>query len=173
MVLKVNEQLKGGFKATIVLVIIGCLIYWFYPGSGHMSTNTKQVEVKTPNTVTQQTQLQVKPKQSVSEPDLIVNNNYKAIVNGETLSVPSVPKTSTIGDTTTVTQEIDLTPILSKLRPNWEVGTGVGVTNGHLYVPISLQRNYKYNKSIQLEVHLDPKDNFKATGFEVQHKWTF
>lgn len=38
---------------------------------------------------------------------------------------------------------------------NWEMGTGIGVQNNNWYVPISLQRNYDKNHSIEAEVHID------------------
>lgn len=158
-----------------VLVVL-CLGYWLglrgakgtgsYPGSGQMPTIDKQV-------VTQSTNLDVSAKGSPKDPDLIINNSYTAKVNGETLSVPSVPKTSTFGDTTTVTQEIDITPLIARMRPQWELGVGVGVHERDVYIPLSIQRNYKEDRGLYLEVHMDPRDNFKVTGAEVQHKWFF
>ena len=55
---------------------------------------------------------------------------------------------------------------------NWEVGTGVGVQDGNPYIPLSIQRNYDRNHSIQLETHYDLKDQ-KVNGGEVQWKVHF
>ena len=55
---------------------------------------------------------------------------------------------------------------------NWEVGTGVGVQEGNPYIPLSIQRNYDRNHSIQLEAHYDLKDK-KVNGGEVQWKAHF
>ena len=38
---------------------------------------------------------------------------------------------------------------------NWEAGVGVGVHDNNWYIPVSLQRNYDKNHSIEAEVHLD------------------
>lgn len=55
---------------------------------------------------------------------------------------------------------------------NWEVGTGVGVQDGNPYIPLSIQRNYDRNHSIQFEAHYDLKDQ-KVNGGEVQWKVHF
>ena len=55
---------------------------------------------------------------------------------------------------------------------NWELGTGIGVHDGKAYIPISLQRNYKKDRSVVLELHYDLKDN-KVNGGEVQWKVHF
>lgn len=56
---------------------------------------------------------------------------------------------------------------------NWEFGVGVGVEDGKTYIPISLQRNYSRNRSIAVEIHLDPKKQMKYSGVEVQYKIHF
>lgn len=55
---------------------------------------------------------------------------------------------------------------------NWELGVGMGVHDGKTYTPVSLQRNYKKDRSIVLELHYDLKDN-KINGGEVQWKVHF
>lgn len=55
---------------------------------------------------------------------------------------------------------------------NWELGTGMGVHDGKAYIPVSLQRNYKKDRSVVLELHYDLKDN-KVNGGEVQWKVHF
>lgn len=55
---------------------------------------------------------------------------------------------------------------------NWEVGTGVGVHEGNHYIPLSIQRNYDRNHSIQFEAHYGLRDQ-KVNGGEVQWKVHF
>lgn len=55
---------------------------------------------------------------------------------------------------------------------NWELGVGMGIHDGKTYIPVSLQRNYKKDRSIVLELHYDLKDN-KINGGEVQWKVHF
>ena len=55
---------------------------------------------------------------------------------------------------------------------NWELGTGIGIHDGKAYIPVSLQRNYKKDHSIAVELHYDLKDN-KVNGGEVQWKVHF
>ena len=55
---------------------------------------------------------------------------------------------------------------------NWELGIGTGVHNGRAYIPISLQRNYKKDRSVVLEIHYDLRAG-KVNGGEVQWKVHF
>ena len=55
---------------------------------------------------------------------------------------------------------------------NWELGVGMGIHDGKTYIPVSLQRNYKKDRSIVLELYYDLKDN-KINGGEVQWKVHF
>ena len=107
------------------------------------------------------------------------------VLSGEKVSVPIVKRTagtiyqpdSTSGSANdappgvkaTVEQTIDLTPVLSKLRPSWELGAGVSYMNERAYVPISIQRNYQADKALELTVLVDTDG--KAKGAMVQHKW--
>ncbi|WP_196599113.1 hypothetical protein [Pectinatus frisingensis] len=53
---------------------------------------------------------------------------------------------------------------------NWEIGTGIGEHNGDFYVPVSIQRNYSKNHSIEAEIHLD-KDIVKGHVSGGELKW--
>ena len=55
---------------------------------------------------------------------------------------------------------------------NWELGIGTGIHNGKTYIPISLQRNYKKDRSVVLEIHYDLRAG-KVNGGEVQWKVHF
>lgn len=56
---------------------------------------------------------------------------------------------------------------------DWAVGTGVGVNDDDIYVPIVVSRQYEKDKSIDLQINLDPEDNMKLNGMQLVHKWHF
>lgn len=55
---------------------------------------------------------------------------------------------------------------------NWELGTGIGVHEGSPYIPLSLQRNYKKDRSLLLELHYGLNDH-NLNGGEIQWKIHF
>lgn len=59
------------------------------------------------------------------------------------------------------------------LQKDWSVGTGLGVHNGDVYVPVSVSRQYDNNKAVEVQVNLDPSKNMKSEGVQVMHKWYF
>ena len=131
------------------------------------------------------TRIHAATKDNPNEEDLVLSNNYVAVINGEKVSVPIVKRTTGTtyqpdsagspandapqGVKATVEQTIDLTPVLSKLRPAWELGAGVSYVNKRTYVPVSIQRNYADDKALELTVLVDTDG--KAKGAMVQHKW--
>ena len=51
------------------------------------------------------------------------------------------------------------------------MSTGLGRSHdGHFYVPIGLQRNYNYDRAIEVSVGVS-KDHVE--NFQVVHKWKF
>ena len=52
---------------------------------------------------------------------------------------------------------------------NWEWGTGAGIHDGDVYIPISLQRNYSKDRAVEAEVHVDTAGDGVAGG-EVKYK---
>lgn len=56
---------------------------------------------------------------------------------------------------------------------NWGVGTGIGTNNNDVYIPITVSRQYKKDKSIDFQVNLDPNNNMKINGVQVVHKCHF
>ena len=130
------------------------------------------------------TSVQVVPKSDPGEEDLCLSQHYVANINNQKVSVPIVPKAtinpnsqpnSSSGNTNdkgqvkaVVDQTIDLTPVLSQLRPTWELGIGYTYLDNKHYSCVSLQRNYKKNKALDLTCQI--QDN-KVKGFSVQHKW--
>ena len=55
---------------------------------------------------------------------------------------------------------------------NWEIGTGLGVHEGKPYIPLSIQRNYKKDRSIAVEVHYGLQSR-QIDGAELQWKVHF
>jgi hypothetical protein len=122
----------------------------------------------------------LKEKQRNTDPDLVVDNRYIAEINGQTFEIPKesqkVSKETPKGLQTKVTSDINMTPVVKKMadreyKRNWEVSTGLGRSHdGHFYVPIGLQRNYNYDRAIEVSIGLS-KDHVE--NFQVVHKWKF
>ena len=162
------------YLLTILLTLL--VNSWFLkdtqkPSSGSSATNTP----------VSSTDVQVTSKTSASQADLQITQRYTAIINNKKVEVPvkdavadpSVPAASTgaTGYAASVRQEIDITPLVKSLVPRWELGVGMGVdSNDKVYIPLSVQRNYKSDKAIQVELHLGSNE---IKGVEVQHKWLF
>ena len=164
----------------LVLGAIGC--YWFTKGDHkHLDNNMSN----STSGIVSTTSIQAVPKQSISDPDVIVSQQYVAVVNGEKVSVPvaktisnssSKPSSSSgspVGQTQgIITQTIDLTPVMSKLQPRWELGAGYMYNSNKdkHYGCVSIQRNYKMNKAVELTGFVSTTTG-KFDSFMVQHKW--
>lgn len=129
----------------------------------------------------------IKEKQRNTDPDLVVDNRYIAEINGQTFEIPKRTgqvsernskdsKQDSLGFQTKVTSDINMTSVVKKMadleyKRNWEVSAGLGRSHdGHFYVPIGLQRNYNYDKAIEVSVGVS-KDHIE--NFQVVHKWKF
>ena len=55
---------------------------------------------------------------------------------------------------------------------NWEMGVGLGVHKGDVYVPVSIQRNYSRSHSVAIEMHIDPLHP-SITGGEIRYNTNF
>lgn len=174
-------------KRTIIIGVILCLII---TAAVMFFRHNRDNEVKKPSvssspSATIQSNLVVTEKTSEDDPDLRVSQTYKAIINNQEIEVPvsasttskttasSSAATGTPGNTASLRQEIDVTPIVRQLVPDWELGVGIGKQrDGDVYIPVSIQRNYETHKGLQVELHVDTKDQ-KIDGIEIQHKWRF
>lgn len=58
------------------------------------------------------------------------------------------------------------------LSKRWSIGTGLGQLDNKTYVPISFERLYKNNKSIEVQGNFDLEKK-KINGVQVMHKWYF
>lgn len=171
------------FKYIIVAVVSFLLGYSCY-AIFHSPTTNSTVDVPTeanrePVEIHEISRVTLKEKQKESDPDLVVDNRYIAEIHGQTFEIPkttgAVSKDSK-GLQTKVTSDINMTPVVRKwadleYKRNWEVSAGLGRSHdGHFYVPIGIQRNYNYDRAIEVSVGIS-KDHVE--NFQVLHKWKF
>lgn len=172
------QKHKAFIVAMIIVVVLALTVSFTKPIKNDSPLATPQASLQVPITST----LTATPKVSPQDPDVVVNQTYTAKVNGQTLTVPVVtPKGTTQGTPSAgiLEQTIDLTPIYSKAkeeaikdtRKNWEVGVGVGVHSGSYYIPLEIQRNYKLDRAVALEVHLEADKG--VTGGAIKWKRLF
>ena len=161
--MKINNKTIGVILLVIFLILAG---YFYIYKKQPITTNQEAPKA----TIETTSSLQVEPKTTPSDPDLIVTQKYIAKVNGEKIEAP-LKTTSKNDSTATLTQEIDLTPVLNKLKPKDAIGVGLGVHEGDVYVPVGYLHNYKGNKAIEVTIHLDPQEQMKPNGAEVMHWW--
>lgn len=180
MITKLTSYLANYLKYIIVAVVSFLLGYGCYAIFHTTTTNTEsQVTTEAnrePVEVHEISRVTLKEKQKTSDPDLVVDNRYIAEINGQTFEIPKETKKESKGLQTKVTSDIDMTPVVKKMadleyKRNWEVSTGLGRSHdGHFYVPIGLQRNYNYDRAIEVSVGIS-KDHVE--NFQVVHKWKF
>lgn len=170
-------------KYIIVAVVSFLLGYGCY-AILHTTTTNSEMDLPTeankePVEVHEISRVTLKEKQKTSDPDLVVDNRYIAEIHGQTFEIPKSPSVThkdSKGTTTEITSDINMTPVVKKMadleyKRNWEVSTGLGrAHDGHFYVPIGLQRNYNYDRAIEVSVGLS-KDHVE--NFQVVHKWKF
>lgn len=186
-------KISSIFKYIIVAVVSFLLGYGCY-AILHTTTTDSSSKVVSPSKDSSCTEVlhetnhvELKEKQAMTDPDLVVDNRYIAEVNGQTFEIPKRsgqvsernPKDSkggSLGLQTKVTSDIDMTPVVKKMadleyKRNWEVSAGLGRSHdGHFYVPIGIQRNYNYDRAFEISVGLS-KDHIE--NIQVLHKWKF
>lgn len=183
MITKITSYLANYTKYIIVAVVSFLLGYGCY-AILHSTTTDSTLETTTeankePVEVHEISRVTLKEKQKESDPDLVVDNRYIAEIHGQTFEIPKSPSVTHKdykGLQTNITSDINMTPVVKKLadleyKRNWEVSTGLGRSHdGHFYVPIGLQRNYNYDRAIEVSVGVS-KDHIE--NFQVVHKWKF
>ena len=189
MITKITSYLANYTKYIIVAVVsfllgYGCYAIFHSPTTDSTLETTTEVhenarESSKPVEIHEISRVTLKEKQKESDPDLVVDNRYIAEINGQTFEIPkttgAVSKDSK-GLQTNITSDINMTPVVRKwadleYKRNWEVSTGLGRSHdGHFYVPIGLQRNYNYDRAIEVSVGIS-KDHVE--NFQVVHKWKF
>lgn len=58
------------------------------------------------------------------------------------------------------------------LSKRWSIGTGVGQLDNKTYIPISFERLYKNNRSIEMQGNFE-LDKKKINGVQIMNKWYF
>lgn len=194
-VIDFNDINKRNILIVIILMIffIGTttMIYHYGYDKGYEEGTTKTtITTDSSTSPSMTTEITATSKTNTSDPDLILNNHYHAVINGTDVQIPvkdknikeqlkdtpySSPSSSTTSTTSTtarVDQTLDLTPIFKdyEKKHKWEVGTGIGRVSNEWYVPIEIQRNFGYDKGVSLQLNV--KDN-KVDGFQASYKIRF
>lgn len=190
-VIDFNDVNKRNILIVIILMLffIGTttMIYHYGYDKGYKEGTTKTTTTTDSYTSPSlTTEITAANKTNMSDPDLILNNHYHAVINGTDIQIPvkdkyikeplkgtpSSPSSSTTSTTARVNQTLDLTPIFKdyEKKHKWEVGTGIGRVSNEWYVPIEVQRNFGYNKGVSLQLNV--KDN-KVDGFQASYKIRF
>jgi hypothetical protein len=146
---------------------------------------TKDTERTTIRTLTEplkiDNSLLIKKEERVHPQDnhLEYTQTYRATISGTSIDIPYDPPTAThLGDKVIMESTLDLTEIINKVaeaeinkkKRRVEGGIGLGVHEGHWYVPVSIQRNFNKMESVELEVHLDIGDLGRVSGGELKYK---
>lgn len=58
------------------------------------------------------------------------------------------------------------------LSKRWSIGTGIGSLDGQTYIPITAERLYKNNRSLEIQANYNTSKN-KFDGGQIVHKWYF
>ena len=183
---------KGIFLTLFIIIITGVFKHWYSRGSVHSVPHKDTVKVNEDKEITSTGTITITPNKEpndvlVVHESLVASNgnrkvevpirNIKApIYNPDSNSNPSANNPDTPNSnnkTVTYENKIDVSALVRPLVPKWEIGTGVGTHRGNVYVPVSVQRDYKVDKAVRVEVHLDLKDRMAPKGVEVQHIWKF
>lgn len=185
MLTKLSSYLYTIIKYIIVAVVSFLLGYGCYAILHSATTNSEsKVESSTKDSedtavIHETNHITLKEKQRDTDPDLVVDNRYIAEIHGQTFEIPKSPSVTHEGSKglqTTISSDINMTPVVRKMadleyKRNWEVSTGIGRSHdGHFYVPIGIQRNYNYDRAIEVSIGLS-KDHVE--NLQVVHKWKF
>lgn len=187
-VIDFNDINKRNILIVIILMIffIGTttMIYHYGYDKGYEEGTTKTtITTDSSTSPSMTTEITAASKTNTSDPDLILNNRYHAVINGTDVQIPvkdkniketlkDTPSSSSTSTTARVDQTLDLTPLFKdyEKKHKWEMGIGVGRVSNEWYVPIEVQRNFRYNKGVSLQLNV--KDN-KVDGFQASYKIRF
>ena len=154
---------------SIILAIIVIIILVYRPHGDFREPNS----VPSGSPIGSSTSVSIEKKTVVSskrtgetEPDLEVSTKYVTKVNDKYIEVPTKTTYDRSTDKVIVRQEVEIPNVFKK---NWEVGVGV---SSDIEPVVSLQRNYKVDKAIELIVIID-KEQGKVSKGVLMHKWKF
>lgn len=169
----------------LLLVFLLGFLYGYQMGKPKIPAPILTMPLETSKNPTAETTITVKPKENTNDPDLIVDNKYIAKINGKTVEVPTVTRETQEAGTNGAQKEtrkeqvkvetvLDVSGLISKELPKWEIGTGIAIdTDGKPTVPIAIQRNYKTNKAVELMATFDTKEKAQLKEVFLLHKWKF
>ncbi len=162
--------MKEILKGILIGFLAGTLLAYLLV-SLHEETKVHYKETAQPShQVTSQSTLKVTQKTTEGDPDLIVSNRYVAKIDGVEVEAPVSSRKDT--NTAQITTTIDVTPLVTKMTPRWEAGVGISYIEDKKIMPcVSVQRNYEYNKAIEMTAHMDTKGHLE--GVSLVHKWRF
>lgn len=189
---------RGLLLPLVIIIITGVFKHWYSRGSVHSVPHKDTVKVNEDKKVTSTGTITVTPNKEPNDV-LIVRESLVASNGNRRVEVPIRNSKTPIPDnpnsdnptprvarpapdnnnnnknnkTVTYENKIDVSALVRPLVPKWEIGIGVGAHRGNVYVPVSVQRDYKVDKAVRVEFHLDPKDRMAPKGVEVQHIWKF
>ena len=169
---------KTHIMYLIIVILVGSL--WFTLSrstEGNIPGIPQEISKVIPK-IPINTQVDVLPRSSNKDNNVELDQTYTARINGQTVSVPIVTKDNPNGVKGSIKQEIDITPIVSRIaqaeRIQWEAGVGLGVHNGDPYIPVVIQRNFDKTSAIELEVHVKPSvKDLQVTGGSLMYKKLF
>lgn len=171
-----GEYIMNKNKRNILYIVIILFIIVLTYGIYKWIHKEEPHKDKPLNTIDSVSSLTVTPKKDDNDNDLLITHTYKATIDNEVVKIPvrTVPTDSSApnSDTVTFKQELDLTPLVKdyEKKKNWEIGTGIGVHDNDVYIPISLQRNFSKDKALECIVQVEDKG---ITGGEVLYKKRF
>lgn len=148
--------------ASIVFAIIVIVILVYRPHGDFREPNS----VPSGSPIGSSTSVSIEKKTVETEPDLEVSTKYVTKVNDKYIEVPTKTTYDRSTDKVIVRQEVVIPNVFKK---NWEVGVGV---SSDIEPVVSLQRNYKVDKAIELIVIID-KEQGKVSKGVLMHKWKF
>lgn len=143
---------------SVLSFIVGGYSFYYYYYNHRIVITTDDSNSNQGSSIDSSVQVSIQDKKDPEDPDLIVDTDYVAKVNGQTLSIPKkTTPTSSGGTQTQVKTEVDLTPVIEqvaemKYDKNWEIGVGLN-TDGQMCMAI--QRNYNINEGVELMVNQD------------------
>lgn len=174
----INNQSASSIIKYITCVAIGFLLATLVMNFNSVrrveDTNVHTKQTTPPKTISSETSVTVVPKDSTgSDADLVVKNVYVAEINGERVEAPMSPKGNTDDKAVIVNNVVDITPLVKQMTPKWEAGVGVEYDSNNKVLPcMSLQRNYKHNRAVEMIVTID-KDCKNIERGMLLHKWMF
>ena len=147
---------------SVVFAIIVIVILVYRPHGDFREPNS----VPSGSPIGSSTSVSIEKKTVETEPDLEVSTKYVTKVNDKYIEVPTKTTYDRSTDKVIVRQEVVIPNVFKK---NWEVGVGV---SSDIEPVVSLQRNYKVDKAIELIVIID-KEQGKVSKGVLMHKWKF